>query len=144
MTIQSTIIIPSPSGDKRGGIIQIKELHWLVQEDWPQLSSKYNIRFKHDPNWRGRFFSVQSAADVMANKDGHIGWIPVKHLFIAAQAGLFVGPIVTMAQGYLTGKYIAYLFGAVYGGLLGVNGKKIRDWIFWYRFNRVLRKTKRT
>lgn len=46
-----------------------------------------NVRFEHNPEWRSRFWSIQSAHD-----RGHWGWHIVGTLFFIAQwAAMFIG-----------------------------------------------------
>ncbi len=43
---------------------QLDEAHFAWQKEWAAHQAEFkleNVRFRHDPEWRHRFFSIQSA-----------------------------------------------------------------------------------
>lgn len=45
---------------------QLDEAHFAWWRDWKAQQPEFkieNVRFRHDPQWQGRFWSIQSARD---------------------------------------------------------------------------------
>lgn len=98
----------------------VKKQEEIQRIDYAQPRAVYektNVRFLHDPLWRGRFWSIQSARDSMTGEDsgGHLAWTPLYWLFVFGQVNFLTLPILGLSYRYGYGislmGYIAVAIG---------------------------------
>lgn len=111
-----------------------------TEEDIAKLT-KLNARFKHDPFWRTRFWSVQHVRDVVDGKAHHWFWSPIKGLAESAAVAFALMPLLTVLSqtGY---RFTIWNILAIYFGmtlLFQVIGQ-VLHWLYWWRFDHIRRR----
>lgn len=84
------IIIPDPKEGERE-----QQLRAYFEEREERLYGRFvqvNVEFKHDPEWRARWLSIEAARA----KRGV--WLPVSWLFYLAQIGFMGGMIYSLMR----------------------------------------------
>lgn len=93
-----------PDVPRPGGAGQEEHEHWRQEQkekwpDWKPLSPEYNIRYVHDPYWRGRVMSIQCVNDAVGGNFKNFDWTKPAHWFWATVgATLFVADILWYAR----------------------------------------------
>lgn len=107
--------------------------YWQLEEKVQAEFRIYNARFIHDPYWRTRFLSIQSAHDAYAGKGGHPVWLIVGHLFSLAQVAFVALPVSAVAgwKGFVVAFIVVWL------AFLGL--QRVSHWLYWWSFDRAYR-----
>lgn len=97
MTNPEIIPLIKPAGQEQKGPQEIRQ-HQIEAKDVGPPPREDVSKFKHDPWWRTRFWSIQSARDL-----NHPVWWPVAALFYVGAASLWAMPFL--------GVFVLYKYG---------------------------------
>ena len=111
MNLWRTPLIPGPRQEVQELVrSHIRQEQVEEEQAQPDLGQQ-NARFKHDPLWNRRFWSIQHVHDCIEGKTFHWFWSPMAEIFDLAQIMFMLTPVLMYLKG---------------GGTLS-----IRDLILW-------------
>jgi len=113
-----------------------------AKEEEAQLA-ELNARFKHDPFWRTRFWSVQHVRDVVDGKAHHWFWSPIKGLAESALVAFTIMPVIAVLSKAGYRFNLISLLAIYFGTTLALQAiSALLHALYWWRFNHIRRKLK--
>lgn len=138
MPIVRSIIVPSGQRSEIDEALHTQqEQHWQLEEKSRAQFRIYNVRFIHDPYWRTRFWSIQSAHDAYSGKGGHPAWSVVGRAFSLGQVAFVAGPIAAAAsRAQIASLWKAFVASFLIVELVFLGWQRTYNWLYWRAFDK--------